>query len=181
MSERRADQIHSERLRMRRVRPDDLGAIHGIMSDPETMRFWSTPPHATLDETERWFASMLEADLAGDSDEFILEHQGVVIGKLGAWRLPEIGFFIHRECWGQGFASEALRRFIGYAQQLDLECLTADVDPRNTACLRVLAKCGFRETGRASATYMVDGLACDSVFLKLGLNGADTSIRGSRQ
>lgn len=169
MSARRADEIYTERLRMRRVRPDDLDAIHGIMSDPETMRFWSTPPHATLEETEPWFASMLEGDRAGDSDEFILEHQGVVIGKLGAWRLPEIGFLVRRDHWGRGLASEALTRFISYAQDLDLGCLMADVDPRNTACLRVLAKCGFHETGRANATYVVGGQTCDSVFLKLEL------------
>lgn len=169
MSARRADVIYTKRLRMRRVQLGDLNAIHGIMSEPETMRFWSTPPHATLEETERWFASMLEGDRAGDSDEFILEHQGDVIGKLGAWRLPEIGFLIRRDHWGRGLASEALTRFISYAQDLDLGCLTADVDPRNTACLRVLAKCGFHETGRAKATYVVGGQTCDSVFLKLGL------------
>jgi RimJ/RimL family protein N-acetyltransferase len=174
-------EIYTERLRMRRVRPEDVEAIHGIMSDPETMRFWSSPPHKTLEETEQWFASMVEGDRSGASDEFIIEHQGVVIGKLGAWRLPEIGFFIRRDCWGSGLASEALRRFISYAQDLDLDCLTADVDPRNTACLRVLAKCGFRETGRASATYVVDGQACDSVFLKLELKAADTQIGESSQ
>lgn len=169
MSAQRADEIYSKRLRLRRVRLDDLAAIHGIMSDRETMRFWSTPPHRSLEETERWLASMLEADRAGDSDEFILEHLGIVIGKLGAWRLPEIGFFVRRDCWGQGFASEALRCFISYVEELGLERLTADVDPRNIACLRMLARCGFHETGRASATYMVDGQACDSVFLKLDL------------
>lgn len=180
MNAKRLTEMHTGRLRMRRVRTDDLDAIHAIMSDPETMQFWSTPPHARREETEKWLASMLQADQAGESDEFILEHQGVVIGKLGAWRLPEIGFFLRRDFWGHGLASEALTRFIGHMQDMRLECLTADVDPRNTACLRLLAKCGFRETGRANATYVVDGQVCDSVFLKLELNVADTSIGGSR-
>jgi RimJ/RimL family protein N-acetyltransferase len=178
---RRATEIHTERLRMRRVRADDLDAIHGIMSDPETMRFWSSPPHATRDETERWLTSMIEAEPSGKSDEFILEHLGLVVGKLGAWRLPEIGFFVRRDCWGEGFATEALQRFISYAREQGVECLTADVDPRNAACLRLLAKCGFIETGRKSATYHVAGQPCDSVFLRYELQAPAPSEMGRDQ
>ncbi len=169
MDPQRLTELRTDRLRMRRVQPGDLDAIHAIMSDAETMQFWSTPPHSTRAETEKWFASMMEADRAGESDEFILEHQGRVIGKLGAWRLPEIGFFLNRDFWGQGLAREALLQFTSYARDLGLNCLTADVDPRNTACLRLLAKCGFHETGRQSATYVVDGQNCDSVYLKVDL------------
>lgn len=169
MDPQRLTELRTERLRMRRVQPDDLDAIHAIMSDPETMQFWSTPPHSIRAETEKWFASMMEADRAGESDEFILEYQGRVIGKLGAWRHPEIGFFLDRDFWGQGLAREALQQFISYARDLGQDCLTADVDPRNTPCLRLLTKCGFHETGRKSATYVVDGQTCDSVYFKLDL------------
>lgn len=175
---RRVTELHTERLRMRRVLPDDLDAIHAIMSDPETMRFWSSPPHATREETEKWFASMVEADQAGESDEFVLEHLGVVIGKLGAWRHPEIGFFLRHNHWGLGLASEALRRFISYSKNQGSVCLTADVDPRNAACLRLLSRCGFRETGRQRGTYEVAGEERDSVFLKLDLNNSTTSSGG---
>jgi ribosomal-protein-alanine N-acetyltransferase len=169
MDGKRPTELRTDRLRLRRVQFADFDAIHAIMSDAETMQFWSTPPHSTLAETEKWFASMIEADRAGESDEFVLEHSGVVIGKLGAWRLPEIGFYLRRDFWGNGLATEALLRFISYAEDMGQDCLTADVDPRNTACLRLLAKCGFHETGRQSATYLVDGQACDSVYLKLDL------------
>lgn len=174
----RATRLHTPRLLLRRVRPGDLGAIHEIMSDAETMRFWSSPPHVLLAETEQWFRGMIEADRAGASDEFILEHQGVVVGKLGAWRLPEVGFFLRRDCWGRGLAGEALTAFISYARDTGIECLTADVDPRNAACLRLLARCGFHETGRKAATYFVDGRACDSVFLRLELKDPLASTRG---
>jgi RimJ/RimL family protein N-acetyltransferase len=177
----RPAELHTQRLRMRRVRAGDLDAIHAIMSDPETMRFWSSPPHAARAETERWFASMMAADLAGESDEFILEHLGAVIGKLGAWRLPEVGFFLRRDCWGRGLASEALHRFAGYARRRGAECLTADVDPRNAACLGVLSNCGFRETGRAKATYVVDGEVRDSIYLKLEWNEGTISDGGNRR
>jgi len=169
MDAQRLTELRTDRLRMRRVRSADIDAIHAIMSDTETMQFWSTPPHSTLAETKKWFASMIQADQAGESDEFVLEFRGEVIGKLGAWRLPEIGFYVRRDYWGRGLASEALLRFISYARDLELDCLTADVDPRNTACLRLLAKCGFHQTGRKRATYVVDGQSCDSVYLKIDL------------
>lgn len=171
----RPQEIRTERLRMRRVLPGDLMSIHGIMSDPEAMQFWSTPAHATPAETEAWFASMLAAEEALESDEFVLEHDRVVIGKMGAWRLPEIGFFLRRDCWGRGYATEALQAFIGYAKERGLDELTADVDPRNAPCLRLLEKCGFVEAGRKRATYVVNGRPCDSVYLHLDF---ETHSRG---
>lgn len=156
---------------MRRPRPEDLEAVHAIMSDPDVMRYWSTPPHRSLDETRDWLEGWLSAP-ADENDEFLLEHDGEVIGKLGAWRLPEIGFYLRRDRWGQGFAGEALDAFIGYARARGVACLTADADPRNDACLRLLSRAGFRETGRASATFVVAGEVCDSVYLRLDLDHA---------
>ena len=155
---------------MRRARAEDLDAIHQIMADPETMRYWSTPPHQDRGETETWLESMV-APTSEYSDEFVLEHDGEVIGKLGAWRLPEIGFYLRRDLWGRGFASEALREFIGYIAARGASHLTADVDPLNTASLALLEAMGFRETGRAVATFVIGERVCDSVYLRVDLQG----------
>jgi len=165
----RPNEIRTERLRMRRVVTGDVTAFHAIMSDPETMRFWSTPAHSDLAETRSWFASMLAADKAQESDEFVIEHDDVAIGKMGAWRFPEIGFFLRRDCWGRGYATEVLQAYTSYVEGRGLERLTADVDPRNGPCLRLLTKCAFVETDRAEATYVVNGRPCDSVYLQLDL------------
>lgn len=161
-------ELRTDRLLMRRARPDDLEALHAIMADPETMRFWSTPPHATLAETRAWLDSMIAADPAA-ADDFMLEQDGELIGKLGGWRLPEIGFLLRRDRWGQGLASEALATFITRAASLGVPFLTADVDPENAASLKLLERAGFVETGRASATWEVGGRLCDSVYLRLDL------------
>ena len=160
------DEILTPRLRLRRATPDDLAPLHAIMSDAETMRFWSTPPHADLETTRAWLASMI-ATTREISDDFIIEREGRLIGKLGAWRLPEIGFLISRDHWGQAYAREALRAFIGYALPHRSGHLTADVDPRNVRCLALLTRAGFRETGRATNTLQVGDAWCDSVYLRL--------------
>ena len=114
-----------------------------------------------------WLDSML-ADGPPLSDDFVIEHDGRLIGKAGCWRLPEIGYILHPAYWGQGFAGEACRAAIDHIfAAYDLDSITADVDPRNEASLRLLARLGFVETGRATATYEIEGEISDSVYLAL--------------
>ena len=162
--------IRTERLLLRRARESDLQPLHAMMSDPRAMRYWSSPPHPDLDTTRRWLDGMIAAP-PELSDDFIVERDGVVIGKLGAWRLPEIGYLLSPDCWGQGYAREALAAFIAHAFAHRTDHLTADVDPRNTASLALLARAGFRETGRASRTWQVGDEWCDSVYLRLDREG----------
>lgn len=163
-----SEEIRTKRLLLRRVSMEDAAAMHVIMSDPIAMRYWSTPPHGDLGETERWIASMAEADPAL-SDDFIVTLDGQLIGKLGAWKLPEIGFLIDPAHWGKGYATEAMAAFIDRRRALGSAELKADVDPRNLASLKLLQRCGFEETHRAAGTWQVGDELCDSVYLKLTL------------
>ena len=132
------------------------------------MRYWSSPAHTNIDQTERWLASMIEADSA-TSDDFIVTLHGEVIGKLGAWLLPEIGYLLDPGHWGKGYAREGLAAFIARRRALGTRELTADVDPRNAASLKLLEHLGFSETGRANGTWQVGDELCDSVYLRLVL------------
>ena len=163
-----SDEIRTERLVLRRARMDDAAAMHRIMSDPLAMRYWSTPPHGELAETERWIASMVEDDPA-TRDDFIVTYEGQLIGKLGAWRMPEFGFLFDPAHWGRGFAREAMAAFIERRRMLGSTELTADVDPRNAASIRLLTQAGFTESGRASGTWLVGDELCDSVYFRLAL------------
>ena len=162
------DELRTERLILRRALPEDVEAMHRIMSDPVAMRYWSTPPHVERDETASWLASMIE-DNPSERDDFIVTLDGAVLGKLGAWRLPEIGFLIDPNHWGQGIASEAMVAFIDRRRAIGSTELTADVDPRNQGSLRLLERHGFIETGRAAGTWQVGDELCDSVYLRLAL------------
>ncbi len=148
---------------------NDLAAIHALLSDPRNMRYWSSPPHDSLEQSEAWLRSMVDAP-ADESDDYVVERDGAVIGKAGCWRFPEVGFMIAADATGRGFASEAMAAFIerrrGFAEP---RRLTADVDPRNQASLRLLTNLGFSETGRAQATWTVGGEVCDSIYLAIDL------------
>lgn len=67
-----------------------------------------------------------------------------VAGYIGSWfqdgaRL--VGYWIGREYWGNGVATEALARLL---QVVTTRPLHAHVAVRNVASMRVLEKCGFR-------------------------------------
>jgi RimJ/RimL family protein N-acetyltransferase len=162
------DEIRTDRLLLRRASLDDVPAMHAIMSNPVAMRFWSTPPHADVDDTRRWIESMIE-DEPAERDDFIMTVDGHLVGKLGAWRLPEIGFLLDPAQWGRGYASEALAAYIDRRRKLGSTELTADVDPRNLASIRLLERAGFAESGRASGTWQVGDELCDSVYFRLTL------------
>ena len=165
-------EIVTPRLRLRRARADDLAAVYAILTHPDAMRFWSTPPHRDLEQTRAWLADMIGADPAL-SDDFVIERDGDVIGKAGCWRLPEIGYILHPDHWGQGLAREALTAAIVHVfASFSLDAIEADVDPRNTRSLGLLARLGFTETGRADRTIQVAGEWCDSVYLSLSRSPA---------
>jgi RimJ/RimL family protein N-acetyltransferase len=171
------DRIVTARLVLRRARPGDLAAIHDVMRRPEAMRYWSTPPHRSLDETRDWLTSMIEAP-AAQSDDFVIEHEGRVVGKAGCWRLPEIGFILHPDCWGRGLAREALEAVIARLfARFPIDAVTADVDPGNLASLALLKRLGFEETGRAARTWQVGDEWCDSIYLALRRPEADWEAR----
>ena len=160
-------ELRTDRLILRRARPDDLKGMHVVLSDEQAMRYWSNGPHAELAETQRWLQSMTESPYEL-SDDFIVTLDGEPIGKMGAWRLPEFGFILRYDLWGRGYANEALLAFLDYMfRTRQIPCLTADTDPRNAGALRLLAKHGFVETGRASGTWTTHIGVCDSVYLKL--------------
>ena len=137
------------------------------MSDPEALAYWSTPPHETVDQSRDWLQSMIDIRLPHGED-LIIELGGKVIGKAGLWRFPEIGFILHPDFWGHGYAQEALKLVIGRAFNVHgLPRIKADVDPRNTSSLKLLSRLGFRETGRKERAWLVGDQWCDSVYLAL--------------
>lgn len=141
--------------------------MHAILSDPRAMRFWSTMPHETLAQSEAWFQSLLRP-ASSQHDEFVIVLGEVVIGKIGIWQMPEMGFILHPDHWGRGYASEAAAAFVRYVFTTHaITAITADIDPRNAASQGVLSKIGFLETGRAARTYNVGGEWSDSVYLEL--------------
>ena len=60
----------------------------------------------------------------------------------------ELAYMLRRDRWRRGYATEAAQACVRHGfDTLGLERIVADVDPANTASVRVLEKCGFERIG----------------------------------
>ncbi|MBT8427323.1 MAG: GNAT family N-acetyltransferase [Erythrobacter sp.] len=163
-----AAEIRTDRLVLRKARPEDLDALHAMLTDVETMAHWSTPPHRTLQESRDWLQSMIDGSGMASAD-YIIEKDGEVLGKVGPYKLPELGVLVRRDKWGQGIGLEAMSAIITYLRERDFPYLVADIDPVNTASVRLFEKLGFEQSGYKKDAMLYDGKPVDSVYLRKDL------------
>ena len=122
-------------------------------------------------ETEAWVAKTIEAVESGDADDFVVLHDGAVIGRVGIWQNNELGVIFARSAWGKGFAREAMDALIERARARGMKSIMADIDPRNVRVAKFLEKLGFQKTGAAKNTYKIGDIWTDSEYLTLDLSG----------
>jgi RimJ/RimL family protein N-acetyltransferase len=139
--------LESARLRLRT--PDDAEALHPAYADPEMMRWWSSAPHDTIEQTR---AHLLQeapgwrcwAITLKDSDRAI---GFVAAGEKRQGNVSEVGYMLLREHWGSGIAAEAVARVIDRMFAEGQRRVFADTDPDNLASRRLLERLGFRLEG----------------------------------
>jgi [ribosomal protein S5]-alanine N-acetyltransferase len=168
--------LETERLALREIVEADVPALFEVFSDPQVMRYWSSPPLADLEGARK-----LAAEIAAGFRErrlfqwgITVKGEGRVVGTctLFDWERPhrraEIGFALHRAEQGRGIARESVSAVLSFGfGSLGIHRFEADVDPRNEACLRLLERLGFRREGYLRERYHVSGEVQDSVLLGL--------------
>lgn len=172
-------ELETERTLLRPIRRADAEALHAILADPEVMRYMETAPHRDVEQTRAGIESSEEAIERGELLRWAIERRadGRLLGQIVLMLAPpqpraEIGYFLGRESWGQGYAAEAQRAVIDHAfGELAMHRLEADVHPDNDASLRSLDRLGFEREGLLRERWVVAGVASDSVIL--GLLAAD--------
>ena len=162
-----AGPLFTSRLMLRCFEADDADALFAILSDAEAMRYWSTLPHTSIEQTREFAARTIAACASDEADDFAVIHDGVLIGKAGLWKGDELGFIFSRAVWGTGLAREAVEAVLARSFARGVTVVNADVDPRNLRCLALLAKLGFVETGRAQRTYQLGDEWADSIYFVL--------------
>jgi RimJ/RimL family protein N-acetyltransferase len=141
---------HTVRLTLRCLTLGDAAAIQPLADDWEVAKQTANLafPYGVA-EAQAFAAQALAAHKSGRELTFaIIRRQDArLIGLLGlvADVAPmEVGYWLGRPFWGQGYASEALAALQNYVQtQLHHNRLHAVVFKENTASIRVLMKCGF--------------------------------------
>jgi RimJ/RimL family protein N-acetyltransferase len=158
--------IRTARLTLRPARADDLHPLHAIFSDPQTMRYWDRPPHDDIAQTQRFLDGFMHGD-PSQREEYILDLDGLCIGKAGCWRKAELGYILAREHWGKGYAHEACAALVPrcFARFPDAAELTAEVDPRNLRSIQLLERLGFRHVRTEERNFLYgDQEWCDTAY-----------------
>jgi RimJ/RimL family protein N-acetyltransferase len=101
-----------------------------------------------------------------------------VVGSVGAWPVAEgrweMGWVLHRDLWGQGYATEAARAvFESVAARGDVHTIFARCRPENPASARVMGKLGMRFVELIPREKQVRGEWVDSQVYEVTLPGAD--------
>ncbi len=151
------------RISLRDVSPADLPALFEQQLDPDANRMAVVNPRDSASFYAHWAAIFAQpsiiakAILAGDH----------LVGSISCFKLEGqdlVGYWIAKEHWGKGFATQAL---ILLLEQVHIRPLHARAARANIASIRVLERCGFTITGHHYAPATDRFPACEEALLIL--------------
>jgi len=168
--------ITTPRLNLRTVRLEDVDDFYDVYSNPEVMRYWSTPPLVNREAASKLISEIHEGFNQRQLLKWAvaLRADDKLIGSVTIFhpdfthRRAEIGYALGRPYWRQGYMQETLKAVINYAfAELNFHRLEADVDPRNDASVRTLERLGFQREGYLRERWQVNGEIQDAFFYGL--------------
>lgn len=146
-------QIRTDRLIIRRFRPEDVEAFAGYRSDPDVARYQSWDTY-TREQAELFAAELAEIDpgIPGAWFQFAVTDagNGALLGDTALCVVAddrsraELGFTFAPAHQGKGYATEAAGATVDYAfAQLAVDTVVAFVDSRNARSVALLERIGM--------------------------------------
>jgi RimJ/RimL family protein N-acetyltransferase len=159
--------IRTERLLLRPFVESDFDAVLDMQSRPNFVRYlmWDVmdADAAAAFLTRRLRQTAIEAEDGALVVAITVPPSDRVIGEImlrlssARHRQGEIGWSLHPDAQGHGYATEAAREGLRILfEDLGVHRVAADADPRNTGSLRIMERLGMRR----EADYV------DAFFLK---------------
>jgi len=146
-------------LFLRDVEPDDLPILYEFQLDEASTRMAAFPAR----DREAFFAH--KAKVLQDSANIAktIVYDGKVVGEVMSFLdegLREVGYWIGRDYWGKGIASQALAQLVAELPRP----LGAHVVQHNVGSIRVLEKCGFLRIGEAEVSLPTGELVKEYLY-----------------
>lgn len=150
--------LQSARLTLREIQPTDLEDIHALLSLPET-DFYNALGIPESIETSQGYVDKWITQQKNDPRTlfaFSIEEKrsnqflGLISLNLGKpkYRNADVWFKIHKDHWGNGYATEAFKRLIQFGfEELKLHRIEAGCAIENKASSRVIEKAGLTLEG----------------------------------
>lgn len=160
--------LETERLLLRPFQAGDFGAMFAIYSRSDVAEYllWDARTEAQTRATleKRIAARSIEKEGDFMALAAALKTTGELIGDLVlGWtseehRTGEVGFIVHPDHQGRGYATEAMRAVLDLAfDDMKLHRVIGQVESRNAASERVLEKLGFRKEAHFVENVFVKG------------------------
>jgi RimJ/RimL family protein N-acetyltransferase len=165
----------TERLLLRPGWPEDAPAVYEAINDQAIVRNLGSAPWPYRREDADQFLSLERPVLhpnflifrrSSESPQLV---GSIGFGDMGSGDL-EIGYWIARDHWGRGYATEAARAVLDIAKTVGHREMLAEHFVDNPGSGKVLKKLGFRPTGHIAPRYSKGrGEKVDAVQFKLQL------------
>lgn len=156
--------ITTERFILRELAEADFEAVHSYMSDPMVVRYLGYEEPLYAEQTRAVIANARKQQHRKSRAYFllaiVLRNEGILIGNgtlellftdnglLSPADAATIGYVLHKDHWGQGFATEVARALLRFAfTNMNLACAYDGCLPKNGAARRVLEKAGMTLQG----------------------------------
>ena len=155
--------LETNRLVLRPFRDDDLDGYFAVLDSPEVRRSLHLPDN--LDRSDAWqqMAWFLGQWVLRGTGHWALEDRttGVFLGRAGLhrperedWPGVEVGWVLHPDYWGRGYATEAGAEAIRYAfDELDLERIYSCILPENVQSQAVARRLGMELLEERTMAY----------------------------
>ena len=153
--------IRTERLTLRQPLDSDAEPIAALIGDWQVVRMLTNPPWPyTVSDARDYFARK-----AGAPWNFLVQTDRP-IGMVGLTDL--LGYWFGRAWWGCGYATKAAAAALdAWLAETDADGIVFGAFVENAASPKVLAKLGFRETGRGPRYSNARGVEVDHIDMWL--------------
>jgi len=152
------ESLRSERLTLRALAVADAVHFARLLGDDSaSVQMMAQMPDPCTEAAARQWIQMrageqIFAIVRADDGEFL-----GAIGFGGPLEMLGLGYWIGRQYWGRGYATEAVRTVAELARSLGGIKMEAETFPHNSASARVLEKAGFKQVGKAVKDYPARG------------------------
>ncbi|MEN6451824.1 MAG: GNAT family N-acetyltransferase [Thermoguttaceae bacterium] len=153
--------LESDRLLLRPFRTTDAERVQLLAGDRAVADTALNIPHPFEDGmAEKWISNHRDWFERGEQVVFAVtlkqpgDGRGLLVGAIGLRinredQRAELGYWIGRPYWGQGYCTEAVRALMDFGfRDLDLNRIEANHFSRNPASGRVMQKAGMTHEGR---------------------------------
>jgi RimJ/RimL family protein N-acetyltransferase len=166
--------IGTERLVLRPFTPEDFAALHDMFGDERVVRYLDHGPlsREAVRELLARISTLTGIDEEHDGLRLAVELRasGQVIGDVSLWRTSakhnqgEIGFVLHPEHQGRGFAVESMRELlrIGF-EEAGLHRIVGRCDAENRASAALMERLGMRQEAHFRQNELIKGVWSDGL------------------